>query len=324
MTASATWPDVAVIIPAYQAESTLGAALASIAGQSRLPAEVVIGDDGSSDATIEVARSWGDQLPIEVVRGDRNLGPAGARHLAISRSSSGLIALLDADDVWFPDHLESMMDARAGTHDGLASADVLRWIPGRAIAAKALSAGSPLPAPGAQLRWLLRANNLSIASLFSRQRYDEVGGFRSQFVGTEDWDLWIRMVRAGAAVVRPDHPTVLYRLREGSVSSADAMVQARLAVLRAAAGEGGPDERSARRAGIRTAAAEGKLYEAYAAAAAHPLAARFAGARAVVGIRPVAIRGLAMAIAPRAVARRRCAVRHDPEVWLRRYGPGGS
>ena len=321
--------SVAVVIPAYEAGATLAAALASVAAQSVAPAEVVIGDDGSTDDTIAVARSWEDRLPIRVARTSRNLGPAGARHAAIEISTSPLLALLDADDVWFPDHLSSMLAAFATTDDGLASADVLRWIPGEAIGAEPLSAGSVLPSPDRQLAWLLAANRLSVAGLFSRSRYDQVGGFRTRFVGTEDWDLWIRMVRAGAVVVRPGHPTMLYRLRVGSVSSAERMVEARLAVLAAATAEAGPlateEERQAIALGIRTTRAEGCLYTSYALATSGRLfAARIAGLRALRGIGPVAFRGAAMAIAPGHVSRRRERVRDDPDVWLRRYGPGGS
>ena len=168
---------------------------------------------------------------------------------------------------------------------------------------------------------MLTENRLSISALFSRQRYEAVGGFRAQFRGTEDWDLWIRMVRAGAVVARPDHPTVLYRLSQGAVSSDDAMVAARKAVLDAAAAEGGPEERAAIRIGGRHNRAAARLVESYALAAqGRTLAARWAGARAVRGIRPVALRGLAMAAAPRWIAQRRADVRYDPEVWLRRYG----
>lgn len=322
-------PTVAVIIPAYQCEATLGATLASVAAQSVQPAEVVVGDDGSTDSTIAVARSWEGKLPLRVVQTTQNLGPAGARHAAILASSSEMVALVDADDICFPDHLESMLAAHAQTDDGLASADVFRWIPGRAIGARPLSAASPLPPPGAQLAWLLKADYLSIASLFSRRRYDEVGGFRTQFHEGEDWDLWIRMVRAGATVVRPPQPTLLYRLSEGSVSSSEAAAQAHLRMLRVTADEAGDDisndERRASRTGLRLTRAACNLQASYVAAAAgQPLAARILGARAVLGIRPVAIRGLAMALAPRAVARRRLAVRYEPDVWLRRFGPGGS
>ncbi len=232
-----------------------------------------------------------------------------------------MVALLDADDVWFPDHLESMLGAHAATNDGLASADTLAWIPGRALSSRPLSAGAPLPASNKQLAWLLTENLLSISALFSRQRYDDVGGFRPQFRGTEDWDLWIRMARAGAVINRPDHPTALYRLSQGAVSSDDAMIAARRAVLDAAAAEGGPDEQAAIRIGSRHNRAAARLAESYGLAnQGRTVAARWAGARALRGIRPVALRGLAMAAAPRLVARRRADVRYDPEVWLRRYG----
>ncbi len=320
--AEAPSTSVAAIIPAYQAESTLGAALASVAGQSVQPAEVVVCDDGSSDATIALARSWQDHLPIRVVQTSENLGPAGARRAAIAASTAELVALLDADDVWFPDHLSSMLAVYDTTSDGLASADVLRWIPGRALGARPLSDGAPLPPPHAQLSWVLTTNRLSVSALFSRHRYEEVGGFRTQFRGTEDWDLWIRMVRAGAVVVRPPHPTVLYRLSEGSVSS-DALVHARRAVLQTAADETDDATRDAElravRTGMRLVIAEGHLHAAYAAAGSgRSVAARVAGLRALVGVRSVALRGLAMALAPSTVARRRQEVHYEPEFWLRR------
>ncbi|MEY2469688.1 MAG: hypothetical protein QOF21_2386, partial [Actinomycetota bacterium] len=49
---------IAVVMPAYQSEATIGAALASVAGQTLAPAEVLVYDDCSTDATVNVARSW--------------------------------------------------------------------------------------------------------------------------------------------------------------------------------------------------------------------------------------------------------------------------
>ena len=311
---------VAVIVPAFQAEATLGGALSSVAAQTRAPEEVIVVDDGSSDGTVALAKSWDAQLPLTVLT-QPNAGPAAARRAGIAAASADTIALLDADDVWFPDHLEAMLAAYATTDDGLASADTLTWIPGLAVSKRALSQGAPLPARDKQLAWLLVDNRLSISSLFSRARYDAVGGFRPQFHGTEDWDLWIRMVRAGAAIVRPDHPTVLYRLSRGAVSSDDRMVAARRAVLDAAAREGGADERRALRVGLRHNRAAAQLVTAYArAAAGNNAAARLAGLRALRGIRPVALRGAGMALAPTRVLQRRNEVHYDPAVWLRRYG----
>ena len=312
---------VAVIVPAFQATSTLGGALASVAAQTRPPEEVIVVDDGSRDGTVELAKGWDRQLPITVLRTEQNAGPSAARRTGIEAATADVIALLDADDVWFPDHLESMLGAYATTNDGLASADTLAWIPGIAVSTRALSHTAPLPDRGKQLAWLLAENHLSISSVFSRARYDAVGGFRPQFRGTEDWDLWIRMVRAGAAVARPDHPTVLYRLSRGAVSSDDRMIAARRAVLDAAAAEGGAEERRALRVGLRHNKAAASLVRAYERAAeGRTLGARVAGVRALTGIRPVALRGGAMAVAPKWVAARRNDVRYDPDVWMRRYG----
>jgi glycosyltransferase involved in cell wall biosynthesis len=312
---------VAVIVPAFNAESTLGSALASVAAQTRPPEEVVVVDDGSGDGTVALAKSWDARLPITVLTTGTNAGPSAARRAAIEAATADALALLDADDVWFPDHLEAMLGAYATTDDGLASADALAWIPGTAVSPRSLSVSSPLPERGKQLGWLLEENHLSISALFSRARYEAVGGFRPQFRGTEDWDLWIRMVRAGAAVARPDHATVLYRLSRGAVSSDDRMVQARRDVLDAAAREGGADERAALRVGLRHNAAAANLVKAYdLAAEGRATAARLAGLRALRGIRPVAVRGAAMALAPKRVLQRRNEVRYDPVVWMRRYG----
>ena len=309
---------LAVITPAFQAEATLDAALASVAAQTQLPNEVVIADDGSTDGTLAVARAWETRLPLRVIATGANLGPSGARAAAINASSSDLLALLDADDVFLTDHLELMTAAYAKTNDGLASADTLRWIAGLAISETPLSAMAPVPPPAQQLDWLLVANHLSIASLFSRAGYESVGGFRSEFRGTEDWDLWIRMVRNGATVVRPSQPTLLYRLSEGNVSSEDRLVAAKLQVLDAAAREGSAAEQRAIAIGRRRLRAAASLNDAYAKASGR--GARLAGLRALRGIRPVAMRGAAMALAPRYAARRRAEVRFDPDVWMRRYG----
>ena len=100
---------IAVVVPAFNAATTLDATLASVAAQSLMPAAVVVADDHSADGTVDVAHEWTVRLPLEVVRLERNSGPAAARRAAIERTDAPLIALLDADDVWFPEHLAALM-----------------------------------------------------------------------------------------------------------------------------------------------------------------------------------------------------------------------
>jgi cellulose synthase/poly-beta-1,6-N-acetylglucosamine synthase-like glycosyltransferase len=72
-----------VVIAAYNAGSTLSAALASVAAQTSPPGAVVVVDDGSSDATGELAKAWSDRLPLRLVTHPANMGLAQARRSGI-------------------------------------------------------------------------------------------------------------------------------------------------------------------------------------------------------------------------------------------------
>jgi glycosyltransferase involved in cell wall biosynthesis len=296
---------------------TLDQALASIAAQSRAPAEVVVGDDCSTDDTVAIAERWGTRLPVRVVRTPSNGGPAVARHHAISASSSPLLALLDADDVWFPDHLESLTSIweRVG---GVAMGDALSWVPGEAVARLSWSELLPVPPPHEQLLALYLDNFAFVGSLFARTDYDATGGFRAQFHGTEDWDLWIRMARLGVPITAADHPTVLYRLTAGSLSSEDRLIDAKLAVLDHARREAcSAAEVDAIRTGLRRLHAQRHLFTAYRLVGeGRSGAARLHGVAALRGTPRVARRGLAVAIAPVLTAARRGSARRLPTARL--------
>ena len=97
---------ITVIVPAYQAEAHIGRALADIAAQSRPPAEVIVVDDGSTDATAEIARRAG-----ATVISQPNRGVAAARNAGIRAATQPWIALLDADDRWTSDRLAGHWEA---------------------------------------------------------------------------------------------------------------------------------------------------------------------------------------------------------------------
>ncbi|HYT25020.1 MAG TPA: glycosyltransferase family A protein, partial [Actinomycetota bacterium] len=153
--------DVAVIIPAFNAGHYLDQALASVAGQTLAPAVVVVADDGSTDDTVARARRWRDHLPVEVVRLGRNAGPGPARHRAILATDAPVLAMLDADDLWLPDHLETMTAAYERA-PGLVTAREFAWIRGRGIDLARRRARAPIPTdPDEQLAALLQHNYVS-------------------------------------------------------------------------------------------------------------------------------------------------------------------
>ncbi len=94
--------SISAIIPVQNGERYLAAAIDSVLAQTCPPDEVIVVDDGSTDGSSAVARSFGP--PIRVLT-QANLGPAAARNLGIAHATGDLLAFLDADDLWMPDKL---------------------------------------------------------------------------------------------------------------------------------------------------------------------------------------------------------------------------
>lgn len=234
-------PTISVIVPAYQAAATLHAALASVASQSRPADEVVVVDDGSEDETLSVARAWEDLLPLLIVEKPVNEGLGQARRDGIEAARGELVALLDADDYWLPDHLEVMAVAYA-RHGGIVAASGVRWVPGTVLASTPWNAMTRFPAPDDQPREILRRNFLLSSVLMARKAHDEAGGF-ADLRCDEDWDLWIRMIRSGQRVTVTPTVTVVFRNRPDSLSSEESYLPWDIELLEGLAGTVAPHER---------------------------------------------------------------------------------
>lgn len=102
--------SICVIIAAKNASDTIAIAITSALAEPQV-SEVVVIDDGSTDATAAVAQSFDDgsrRLKVETFRVNR--GPSAARNHAISISTAPLIAILDADDFYFPGRFAAMLE----------------------------------------------------------------------------------------------------------------------------------------------------------------------------------------------------------------------
>jgi glycosyltransferase involved in cell wall biosynthesis len=99
--------SVSVIIPAYNAESSLSRCIESALSQGLDPAEVIVINDGSTDNTFEVAKNYGNRITyLEQV----NQGQGAARNTGLFEAKSRFIAFLDADDYWLPDFLKTCVN----------------------------------------------------------------------------------------------------------------------------------------------------------------------------------------------------------------------
>ncbi len=104
--------NYSVVVPAYNAADTIAETLDSILRQSLPPAEIIVVDDGSTDATAQVARA---RDPSVTLISQMNRGCGDASNTGIARVTTNFIAFLDADDLWLPDKARRQLTAFAAT-----------------------------------------------------------------------------------------------------------------------------------------------------------------------------------------------------------------
>lgn len=213
-----TGTELSVVIAAYDAEATLGAQLDALAAQ-RVPFawEVVVADNGSTDGTAALARSYTGRMRILVVDASATPGAGAARNVGVSVAHAPLIAFCDADDVVGDGWLAAMRAALsrhafvAGRFDGarLNSPSVLR---SRALPQQhGLQESARLPGLHAA-----GAGNMGIrADLFRA-----VGGFDPRCLYLEDADLCWRVQLAGVPLTWAPDVLLHVRLRGNLWSTA--------------------------------------------------------------------------------------------------------
>ncbi len=273
---------LSVIIAAFNAGEDLSTALASVAAQRRPADEVIVVDDASTDDTVAIAKAWSDHLPLEVVRLEVNGGAGVARREAVACSTGDLLCILDADDYWFPDHL-AIMERSHERHGGIISSNLLHWIPDVVVGREPWVIAPDLPPPERQRSVILERTLVPTGSLFTRGLYDEAGGYR-HFRRSQDWDLWIRMVRCGAVVTKAPCPTGLYRRTPTSLSGNFQYLTGDIEVLEDLLAHvlSGADARVARRTLRRRRAKQALLEGLTSAEAGNTSAARRQFARAAL------------------------------------------
>jgi len=210
--------SVSVVIPSYNAARFIGAAINSILTQSHPPLEVIVVDDGSTDATPEILATLKSSRSIQVIR-QQNQGPAAARNAGIAAATGELIALMDADDIALPQRLAIQSAALSSEPDLAVVSGGYEWID---------EMGQPLSWPYHSWRhypdlndlrtWLLDCPIVPSATMLRRAAWSEVGGFNERLIGPEDWDFWMRLVLAGRRMAWQRRVVCLYRRRADSLS----------------------------------------------------------------------------------------------------------
>lgn len=215
-------PAVSVVIATYNRSGVLRLAIESVRAQAFADWELWVIGDACTDDTAEVVASFADPR-IRFVNLPENVGEqAGPNNAGIARARGRHVAFLNHDDLWFPDHLETMVAALEGTGADLVFARAAIYRPGQAaqVVGVAPTGRYDLTVAVPASLWLAR-----------RELLAELGGWRSAYVChlAPSQDLLVRAHRAGKRLVpSPKLTTVIIPSgnRPGSYDRSGCEVQA--------------------------------------------------------------------------------------------------
>lgn len=206
---------ITAIVPTYNRALYLGEALAAIAGQTRPVDEIIVWDDGSSDATGTVARAAAG--PVRYFR-TTNGGKSRALNAAMAKATGSLIWICDDDDIALPHAAETLAGLLQGHPDaGVAAGGYRRFHSDPATGERVEQGPGYWPdlSQGSVLRHLLEDIFLfQNATLVRRSVYEAVGAFREDLPRSIDYDMIVRLA-LNTDVVLTETPVFLQRKHDG-------------------------------------------------------------------------------------------------------------
>ena len=166
-------------------------AIDSVLAQSYKASEIIVIDDGSSDATSEVAKMYPDILLLR----QNNMGVSTARNNGVMMASHEWVAFLDSDDTWHPKKLAFQVAHHKKNPDSLISYTDEVWIRNEKEC--------PLPKKFQKPQRVTFENSLEYCNiapssvLVNKEYFDRLGGFDEAMEVCEDYDLWLRVLKEG-------------------------------------------------------------------------------------------------------------------------------
>jgi glycosyltransferase involved in cell wall biosynthesis len=227
-------PTIATVIPVYNGAAYIAEAIKSVFDQSKLPNEVIVVNDGSTDNSAEVLNELSKIYNFRIINCE-NGGQSAARNLGVEHARSDVIAFLDQDDIWYPEHLEALSAPFSEVRR-----DNLGWVysdldeideHGRMVCHGVIARHPHLVHPKVDLNTYLGQDMFMLpsASLILREAYWKIGGFNERLSGYEDDDLFLRLFRAGFNCKYISRPLSKWRIYQKSSSYSARMAISRFA-----------------------------------------------------------------------------------------------
>ena len=215
-------PQCSVIIPCFNASATIAAAIQSASRQTVRDLEIIVVDDGSRDGTPDIVAALAQSDNRICLQQQANGGVSAARNTGIKAARARIIAFLDADDMWAPDHLATHIRRIEGNLQLGVS-----FSPARFIDANGVVVGQSRPKlDGLRPADLLCSNPTTTCStlVVRRDVFKDAGVFRTHMRHNEDQEWLFRVALSGWVMAGDPVARVDYRISpDGLASNLDGM-----------------------------------------------------------------------------------------------------
>ena len=244
--------EIGIVIPVYNGERFLEETLESVLAQTVTDWELVLVDDGSTDGSSAILETFAARDSRIYVVHQANGGVAAARNAGMSYLSIActFVALLDQDDLWYPESLQILRQALLSDPAAAGVHGALQHIDGEGRRIEPFPADHPFVgvrrgfAGGRPVRWPAKhPTTLAVIvyacpsrtpgqMLLRRDAMAAAGDFDPKLAGADDWDMWFRLTERGY-LAYVDRVVLDYRRHEGNVSlQSFAMVSVQEALFR--------------------------------------------------------------------------------------------
>lgn len=179
--------DISVIIPTYNRENFVLKAIRSVQNQSVHVNEIIVVDDGSSDATRELLKN--EKVTYIFIK---NSGVSTARNSGIKKAKNEWIAFLDSDDIWHKDKIKEHISLHVNSPKLKASFTDELWVRN----GKTINKKKHLKKEEPTFLNSLRTCKIGTSTFFTHKSiFDEIGLFDESLKVCEDYDLWLRILK---------------------------------------------------------------------------------------------------------------------------------
>jgi glycosyltransferase involved in cell wall biosynthesis len=207
-------PEVSVIIPSYNHAQYIAEAIDSVLAQTFKDLEIIVIDDGSTDQTASVLKSYVDNGQIVYIY-QANKGPSAARNAGLRLARGRYVKFLDGDDYLYPEQIARQIRDIRGEPDAISVTDCDILKPSGIIEVRK----AHLVSREKQLAAFIESNRVVIhAVLLPKFLLDGVGGFDESLTCSVDTDLWIRILGVGVYMKHLPYVGCCYRILRKSVS----------------------------------------------------------------------------------------------------------